>query len=117
MNMNAATLIVYVDVDDTFVRSVGTKRIPIPGVIEHVKELKQSGATLFCWSSGGAEYAQHSAKEFGIDGCFDAYLPKPNVLIDDQAVADWRLCLEIHPQEVESRGALKYLEQLGLSGR
>jgi phosphoserine phosphatase len=114
MNITQLPLIVYVDVDDTFVRSIGTKRIPIPRVIEHVKELRQSGALLYCWSSGGAEYAQRSAKEFGIDNCFEAYLPKPNVMIDDQSVADWRLCLEIHPQEVESKQTSQYLEQLGL---
>jgi phosphoserine phosphatase len=115
MNVADAPLIVYVDVDDTFVRSIGVKRIPIPKVIEHVRQLKQSGARLYCWSSGGAEYAQRSAKEFAIDDCFEAYLPKPNVMLDDQSVADWRLCLQIHPQEVESKEASRYLEQLGLS--
>lgn len=117
MNVFPSPLIVYVDVDDTFVRSIGAKRIPIPKVIEHVKELRQSGALLYCWSSGGAEYAQSSAKEFGIDGCFEAYLPKPNLMIDDQSVADWRLCLELHPQEISPKQASQYLEQLGLSSR
>jgi hypothetical protein len=115
--MSAAQLplVVFVDVDDTFVRTVGTKRIPIPKVIEHVKQLKQTGAKLYCWSSGGAEYAQNSAIEFGIDDCFEAYMPKPNVMIDDQNVVDWRLCLEIHPQEIEFTQAAQYLKQLGLS--
>jgi hypothetical protein len=117
MNVTQSPLIVYVDVDDTFVRSIGAKRIPIPKVIEHVKELQRSGALLYCWSSGGAEYAQRSAKEFGIDSCFVAYLPKPNVMIDDQPVADWRLCLELHPQEIEPKQASQYLEQLGLHSR
>jgi len=31
--------IVFVDVDDTLVRSVGTKRIPMPAVIAEVKRL------------------------------------------------------------------------------
>jgi phosphoglycolate phosphatase-like HAD superfamily hydrolase len=115
MSFTQIPLVVYVDVDDTFVRTVGTKRIPIPKVIEHVKQLKQYGAELYCWSSGGAEYAQRSAKEFGIDNCFKAFMPKPNVMIDDQNVADWRLCLEIHPHEIEFTQAMQYLKQLGLS--
>ena len=47
----------FVDVDETFVRNYSTKRIPIPDVIEHIRLLKAQGAILFCWSSGGAEYA------------------------------------------------------------
>jgi phosphoserine phosphatase len=93
-------LVVYVDVDDTFVRSAGTKRIPMRRTLEHVRALKQSGATLYCWSAGGAEYARKSAQEFGLGDCFEAYLPKPNVMIDDQSVAEWSLCLEIHPAEL-----------------
>jgi hypothetical protein len=30
----------YVDLDDTIVRSVGAKRIPIPKVIQHVRDLQ-----------------------------------------------------------------------------
>jgi hypothetical protein len=100
-------LVVYVDIDDTLVRSVGAKRIPMQSSIEHVRALKQSGATLYCWSSGGAAYAHESAKEVGLEDCFVGYLPKPNVLIDDQSVADWRLCLEVHPAQV-SRDDVDY---------
>ena len=60
------SLCIYVDVDDTFVRSAGSKRIPIPSVIRHVIELHGHGALLYCWSSGGADYARLSAEEFGI---------------------------------------------------
>lgn len=42
-------------------------------------------------------------------------MSKPNVMIDDQNVVDWRLCLEIHPQEIEFTQAAQYLKQLGLS--
>lgn len=65
----------YIDVDDTFVRSYGEKRISIPAVIEHIKELHSQGASLYCWSSGGAAYAQSSANEFGIAHCFAGFLP------------------------------------------
>lgn len=101
MNSTNQPLIVYVDVDDTFVRSVGTKRIPIKLVLDHVRQLHQAGAILYCWSSGGGEYAKSSAKEFGIAECFVGFLPKPNVMLDDQSVADWRLCFEVHPQTIQ----------------
>lgn len=36
--------IVFVDVDDTLVRSIGTKRIPMPAVVDRVKSLYDEGA-------------------------------------------------------------------------
>jgi hypothetical protein len=47
-------MVVFVDVDDTLVRSVGTKRIPIPAVIAWVRRQAATDAVLYCWSSGGA---------------------------------------------------------------
>jgi predicted HAD superfamily phosphohydrolase YqeG len=100
MNANSNTpFFIYVDVDDTFVRSAGTKRIPMPSVIEHIRELKAQGATLYCWSSGGADYARQSAEEFGLADCFVAFLPKPNVLLDDQSFNEWRYLKSVHPTE------------------
>lgn len=90
-------LTVYVDVDDTLVRSVGTKRIPMPSVVRHVRELKEQGATLYCWSSGGAEYARTSAEELGIADCFSAFLSKPHILLDDQEINTWSRLLVVHP--------------------
>jgi hypothetical protein len=84
--------IVFVDVDDTLVRSIGTKRIPIPRVVDRVRRLHQDGASLYLWSSGGAAYAKESAEELGIVDCFVAFLPKPTLIIDDQAVSEWRYC-------------------------
>lgn len=92
-------LVIYVDVDDTFVRTYGTKRIPIPAVIRHIRALHAQGAALYCWSSGGADYARDSAAEFGLADCFTAFLPKPDVLLDDQNVADWRRLRQVHPNE------------------
>lgn len=112
MSFTRSPLVVYVDVDDTFVRSIGAKRIPISGVLDHVKKLHSSGAILFCWSSGGAEYAKNSAKEFLIDHCFQAFLPKPNVLIDDQSLSDWRLCLEVHPLSIRHQNATEYWAEI-----
>jgi len=105
-------LYVYVDIDDTIVRSAGSKRIPIPNVIEHVRKLKTEGATLFCWSSGGAEYAKNSAEEFAIADCFSAFLPKPNVLIDDQEITSWKRFFQIHPASCTSECLTSYIRKL-----
>lgn len=106
-------LVIYVDVDDTFVRTYSAKRIPIPAVIAHIRELHQSGAHLYCWSSGGAEYAQASAQEFGLGKCFLAFLPKPQVLLDDQDVSEWRGLLQIHPAVGVNQTLEDYLRSLG----
>lgn len=91
--------VIYVDVDDTLVRHVGTKQIPMPATIEHVRSLHADGAVLYCWSTGGSDYARAIATELGLAGCFTGFLPKPHVLIDDQAVADWRQTVEVTPIE------------------
>ena len=93
------------DVDDTFVRSVGTKRIPMPVVIQHIRELQEQGAVLYCWSSGGAEYAKQSAEEFGIADCFVGFLPKPNVLLDDQNMDEWRYLIMCSSNNVRRSNA------------
>lgn len=89
--------IIYVDVDDTLVRSVGPKRIPSSQVIEAVRELHKRGAELYLWSSGGAEYARATAAELGLQDCFVAFLPKPHGYIDDQPVHEWRNCRHFLP--------------------
>lgn len=89
--------VVFVDVDDTLMRSVGTKRIPMPPVVARVRELHPQGVTLYLWSFGGAEYAQASAVGLGIEACFVAFLPKPDAYIDDQPVHEWRYCQHVLP--------------------
>lgn len=95
--------VIYVDVDDTLVRSVGTKRIPMPGTIAHIRELHAQGAQMFCWSSGGAAYARQSAAELGIEECFIGFLPKPNLLLDDQEIGAWRGLKCVHPAACAGR--------------
>lgn len=94
--------IVFVDVDDTLVRSVGTKRIQMPSVVAEVRRLHAEGAQLFLWSSGGADYCRITAAELGISECFLDYLPKPTVYIDDQAVLDWRDCEHFYPLQADN---------------
>lgn len=100
--VSPALEIVFVDVDDTLVRSAGSKRIPIAAVVDRVRALKHAGATLYCWSTGGAEYARASASEVGLEDCFVSFLPKPTIMIDDQPAAEWRLCRFVHPFNVAS---------------
>ena len=108
----SSDLYVYVDIDDTIVRSVGTKRIPIPDTIQHVRDLKKQGVTLYCWRSGGGEYAKQSAQEFGIADCFEVFLPKPNVMIDDQEVHSWKRYICIHPSNCNGKTASNYQQLL-----
>jgi hypothetical protein len=108
--MNPAPAI-FVDIDDTLVRSFGSKRIPMSSMVALVRSLKERGAALFCWSSGGAEYARTAAKEVGLGDCFEAFLPKPNLLLDDVSISKWRL-LELHPSECSSLTAEEVFERL-----
>jgi hypothetical protein len=94
--------VIYVDVDDTLVRSVGAKRIPMPSVVSRVKALFSEGVTLYLWSSGGAEYARTAANELGIEHCFVGFLPKPNAYLDDQPVHEWKYCTHVYPGNADN---------------
>jgi hypothetical protein len=52
--------------------------------------------------TGGAQYAREVAWELGLEHCFVAFLPKPTIMLDDQAPAEWRLCRHVHPFNVDS---------------
>jgi hypothetical protein len=75
----------------------------MPAVVAKVKSLAAEGATLYAWSSGGAAYARESAQELGILECFVEFLPKPQVLIDDQPPSEWRHLIHIYPTDAPSR--------------
>ena len=111
MNPNR-TLVVYVDVDDTLTRSAGTKVMPVPTVVKHVKDLAQSGAVIYCWSTAGAEYARSTAQMLGIGNCFVGFLPKPNLLIDDQEPKVWKRFTVVHPLNLSGRSVDEYRKLL-----
>lgn len=67
-------------------------------------------STMYCWSSGGAEYARSTAEELGIADCFAAFLPKPHLLIDDVSIAEWKLT-ELHPNECRGVSVAELLER------
>jgi len=102
-------MIIYVDVDGTLVQSAGITRIPMTSVIEHVRQLKADGATLYLWSAGGADYCRTTAIELGIEDCFVAFLPKPRIMIDDQEVRDWVFCTTFHPATCAGKRLEDYL--------
>ena len=108
-------LVIYVDVDDTLVRSFGSKRIPISEMVARVRVLHDEGAVLYCWSSGGAAYAQEAARELGLEGCFAGFLPKPHVFIDDVRLAVWPERVELHPNEARSVSVATLRGRLGWS--
>ena len=88
----------FIDVDDTLIRSFGSKRLPMDATVRLVRSLHIAGATLYCWSRGGAAYAKASATEAGVEACFTAFLPKPDVLVDDVTPDAWGLRV-VHPNE------------------
>lgn len=102
-------LVFYVDVDDTLVRYAGSKRMPIPSVVAHIRQLSGDGrAVFYCWSTNGAEYARSIAQDLGIESCFAAFLPKPNVMIDDQEMSAWKRFISVHPMQVDERSVDDY---------
>jgi hypothetical protein len=93
-------VIIYVDVDDTLVRSFGTKQFANTRLVDRLRLLcADPSVTAWCWSSGGAEYAEKVATELGIRELFAGFLPKPNLMIDDQAPTAWRDLMVLHPNE------------------
>jgi predicted HAD superfamily phosphohydrolase YqeG len=107
--MNAP--IIYVDIDDTLIRSFGSKRIPMTEMVRLVRELKAAGAALYCWSTGGAQYAKESAAELGLTSCFEAFLPKPQLMLDDRTLSSWKV-VELHPNECRALTAAEVLSRL-----
>ena len=107
-------LVVYVDIDDTLIRSFGSKQIPITSAIDSVRALcGEPDVVAYCWSSGGADYARGVCKRLGIAELFIAFLPKPNVMVDDQVPAEWRTMVVVHPNEMTGLDAAGARARLG----
>lgn len=114
MSVGERTLVVYVDVDDTLVRSFGSKQIPMTRSIERIRELCQAPAVeAYCWSSGGGEYARGVAQSLGIEDLFLAFLPKPQLMVDDQNLDRWSELLVLHPNEAVSTTETEIRRRLG----
>lgn len=103
--------ILFIDVDDTLVRTAGAKRLPMTATVDLVRALHAQGAQLFLWSRGGAAYALATARELGLEPCFVAFLPKPDALLDDARIDTWRMP-ELHPAECSGLTADEVLARL-----
>ena len=101
--MASQPVVVYVDVDDTLVRWAGTKRLPVGDVARRLRNWAAEGAVLYCWSRGGADYARRIAADLGLADLFVAFLPKPQILLDDEPIAAWSDLREIHPLNCPDR--------------
>ena len=109
---NERPLCIYIDVDDTLVRFTSGKRIPNPILVRRLREWKEHGAILYCWSSGGADYAQRTAEELKVKDCFVGFLTKPHVLVDDQSIQHWPYFLELAPARAEGLSVTGIREEL-----
>lgn len=89
--------VVYVDVDDTLVRTYGAKRIAMGRTVAAIRELATHDVVLYCWSSGGADYCREVCEELEIAELFKGFLPKPNILVDDVRVESGRRFVQLHP--------------------
>ncbi|MEZ6095001.1 MAG: hypothetical protein R3C03_12350 [Pirellulaceae bacterium] len=95
--------VIFVDVDDTLIRSFGTKQIPIPNAIRYVREMFNAGHVLYCWSRGGAQYSRDVAVNLDIADCFVCFLPKPDIVVDDRLEQLLSHCEFIHPNNVVTK--------------
>ena len=105
---------VYVDVDLTLVDHQGGV---LPGAVEALRALHDAGCHLFLWSTGGCHYCRQIAERYGVADLFEAFLPKPDIYIDDMPATifnglvfdaqeeSWRAVVErivrehVHPDE------------------
>ena len=71
---------IFVDVDLTVVDEQGRL---LPNAVEGLLTLREAGCRLFLWSTGGAEYCRRIAERYEIAPLFDAFLPKPDLYVDD----------------------------------
>ena len=71
---------IFVDVDLTLVDHAG---VALPGAARAMRVLFDAGCRLFLWSTGGAEYCRQIAERLEIAGLFEAFLPKPDIYVDD----------------------------------
>ena len=105
---NKHPLCIYFDVDGTLVHTAGDRSEPDDVLTTRLREWRNQGAHLYCWSSRGADYARSTAKNLRIEECFVGFLTKPHVLVDDQGIKSWAYFLELAP----GRAARLSLQQI-----
>ena len=93
-------MIYYVDIDDTLVRTSGGKTFPIPRTVAWIKTIDISQNKIYLWSRGGGDYAKATAIKLGIEMLVAGFLPKPDVMVDDQSLMEWTHMKTVHPNEL-----------------
>ena len=71
---------IFVDVDLTLIDANGKIRV---GASEALAKLRDKGCHLFLWSTNGAEYARKVAQIHSLEGIFEGFSAKPDIIIDD----------------------------------
>ena len=71
---------IFVDVDLTLVDEFGRM---LEGASDALRLMKERGCHLYLWSSNGGEYARSVATRLGLEGLFEGFSAKPDIVIDD----------------------------------
>lgn len=80
MSRKMSNVVIYVDVDLTLVDELQRlKRNAWEGLLT----LREAGCRLILWSTNGGDYCREIAERHEIAPLFDAFLPKPDLYIDD----------------------------------
>jgi hypothetical protein len=67
---------------------------------------------LYCWSTGGGDYARTVTESSDISQCFEAFLTKPHLIIDDQEVHEWRRCRRLDPRNVGDESVDAWIREI-----
>lgn len=87
-------MILYVDVDDTI---IDHHDVPKQHVLKFLEYARSQGCQLYLWSQGGGDYCLEIAEKLGIKDWFLAFLPKPDVCVDDLEINARFIQKHIHP--------------------
>jgi hypothetical protein len=87
--------IIYIDVDDTLIRTFGTKQIPIPRSADYFRRMHMS-------YTDGVELEQTILETLrqssvSISDLSASFLPKPDIVLDDRLEILLEHCEFIHP--------------------
>jgi phosphoglycolate phosphatase-like HAD superfamily hydrolase len=75
-----SNVVIYVDVDLTLVDELQRLK---PNAWEGLLTLREAGCRLILWSTNGGDYCRQIAERHEIAPLFEAFLPKPDLYIDD----------------------------------
>ena len=74
------TRTIAVDVDGTLKLQNTYLNTPL---VNYLKQKKAEGFSLMLWSARGKEYAEQTAKQFGLTDLFEIIIAKPGYIVDD----------------------------------